>query len=346
MFVPATSFYDFEQILAPSYVELGASKDEEYRRMLNGVPYLDTKHLRGGVGVSDLDAMQARFYKSLACMTVAQMFEGRKTKLRYGQWIACMKWWCRDCGKIGGRINKRRIRKLREVVNEPESGIVIRQVVFTVPGDIAPEFMSRPAMNSLARNAQNVIKKYFPGRKCASAVQLFGDRGEFRFHPHVHVLIWEKRGCTLMLPQELLDDIREMWRRSLQGFLTRPVRVVDIHCSFANTPQKISHLLRYFTRPVPGPTHFKKMLGNIPLMHFCMNIMKGFVVIRYFNGIHRNAVRDESVIDDRQNAVGLAGEPLRLLRGETITRTVFNMLYLPHEYTILSDRLWRIDRGG
>jgi hypothetical protein len=337
------SYEDFEALLQPFYAEIEANPGVDHVDPDDVLPYLDTKKSSIGVSISALDATSNLFYKSLACFTRANKFEGAKTRKTYFKYCACSKWWCEQCGKKRGKIHKRRIQKVREKINEDLKGTVLRQIVFTIPKDAEIDFMSRAALNSLARNPERIIKQFFPGLKCLIAIQLFGDRGVLRYRPHAHVLIWEKKGCKLILSQEMLSAINEKWRRSLQGFLRRPVSVVDTHVSFVTDPRKINHRIRYVTRPCPGYEHFEEMTDDVALLNFCMNTLHGFVFIRYFNGCKRGKIHDESLTDEKKEYEGLAGEKLRFIPGGQISRIMFDMLYQPSDYTELSPGFYRIN---
>lgn len=337
------SFDEWNEILAPEYEALGASKDEEYRRLKDDLPYIYTKTSNGGVAVDDLDAATHAFYKSLACMTKARRGTEYPSGAVWFNFIRCWKWWCSICGRVGGAINKKRMRRVMSHIVPSKKGVVLRQATFTIPMEYEKQFMSRPKLNSLVRAAQKTVKEYFPGLQSVSALQLFGKRGVFRYRPHVHVLIWDEVGCKLVMPPEKLEAMKKSYRIRLEKLLNVRIPVVDVHLEFVREAARIKHRIRYVTRPMPGPKEFMKMLHDTPLLMFCMLGMKGYVFIRYFNGCKNKGIRDPTTEMDLDGIPETPDTYIRWERTAAWTRTTFNMLYSFGDYTRYGETAYRIN---
>ena len=338
----ARSFDDFDEITAPSFAEFDASLASGIIDDSEDLRYLDTLSRNGGGWIADLEAMKDKWWKSANCKLTANEFEGYTTQKKYYRFFPCLKWWCPDCGAPKGAINKKRIARILDRIGQDINQTVLRQLVFTVPEERENDFQSKAALNSLIRMAEKITKKLFPGLKCIASLHLFGDRGRFRFRPHVHILVFDLKGCRLMLPQETLDLMRERWRLALQAYMRRPVKVVDVQCSFVTEPKKINHRIRYVSRPCPGPGHYEGMKKDLPLLSFCMNTLQGFIFARYFNGCRSKKIKDDTVTDQIKETVSLAGERLIFVPNGQMSRTEFNLRYQSWDYDELSPGFFRI----
>ena len=305
---------------------------------LGSSPYLDTVSSDGG-GASQtrMDAELAEvekyeiakelWYRSLLCNRIANKFRGARTGKVYYKFMPCLRWWCDECGKRGGRINLKRMSRVLDHITLDPHNTLMRQAVFTVPAADAEAFKSRAALNSLLRMAEKIIKKRFPGLPSIAVVHLFGDKGGIRFHPHVHIITLDKRGQVLMLAPEDLEQLREQWRFALQAFLKHPVKTVNLHFSFVKERGKMIHRIRYITRPMPGPHQYHDMKKNIDLLMFCVVDMQGFIFVRYFNGSRNKAIVDPTQADEIEECRNAAGESLIFVLHGQIARAEFNKVY-------------------
>ncbi|MCJ7720191.1 MAG: hypothetical protein MUO36_01860 [Candidatus Hadarchaeum sp.] len=305
-------------------------------------PYLETETSREGRHLKLWDAIREKIHPSMLCGKFGIKGTGQTSYKRYIMFFSCRKWWCSFCGKKGGIIHNRRMSKLIDRIGGFPKGSVLRQVVFTVPEDISEVFGSRAALNSLFRMSEKIIKKIFPGLKCVAYLHLFGDKGAFRYHPHVNIHIFDKPGSLKMLPQKTLDAIREAWHQSLQDYIQRPIKIVDIHYSFQTEPGKIKHRIKYMSRPNPGPKDFSNLKRDIPLLYFCMVVLSGFMFTRYFNGCRSKGVKDASRKDDLMATAGAAGEKIDWYFQDRISRTEFDFIYLQGDYDEISPGFYRI----
>ena len=336
------SFDDIDEITVPNLDPF--TTDQVSGIIHNGleVPYLDTGTSNGG-GVAKLwQAISSKIRLSLLCGRHAVKGFGAETGCRYFNFISCRKWWCEYCGKIGGVIHKRKMARLIEIIGEDLNKILLRQFVFTVPSDVAEEFGSRKALNSLIKMAEKIIKKRYPGLKCFVYLHLFGDHGALRLHPHVNIHVSDKKGELKMLPLETLTEIQEAWRFALQAWLHRSVKVADVHYSFATEPGKIKHRIKYMSRPCPGPKEYLRLKKDIPLLYFCVVVLSGFIFIRYFNGCRSKGVKDTSRKEELKGIVGIAGEKIIWDFFDTISKAEFDFIYKPEDYAQLTLSLYRI----
>ena len=301
-------------------------------------PYLDTVSSDGGgdlqtrmdaesVEVEKIEVAKELWYRSLLCNKIANKFHGARTGRIYYKFMPCLRWWCDDCGKRGGRINLKRMSRVLDHIELDPQNIFMRQAVFTVPHADALTFKSRAALNSLLRMAEKIIKKRFPGLPSIAVVHLFGDKGGVRYHPHVHIITLDKRGQLLMLPVEDIEMMREQWRFALQAYLKHPVTTVNIHFSFVKEKGKMIHRIRYITRPMPGPHQYYEMKKDMDMLMFCVVDMQGFIFVRYFNGSRNKAVKDPTKTDEIEECQSAAGEYLIYEIHGQITRAQFNADY-------------------
>jgi len=301
-------------------------------------PYLDTVSSHGGVGVQtpvvaasdnveNLEIMKELWHRSQLCGKVANKFYGVVSGKKYYKFMPCLKWWCNDCGKKKGRINVKRTSRVLDRIKLDPKNTLMRQAVFTVPAADTAAFKSRDALGALIRMAERVIRKMFPGLPCVATLHLFGDKGGIRWHPHVHIVIIDKRGQALMLPPEFLEQMRESWRRALQAYVLHPVKTINVHISFIEEYGRMIHRIRYLTRPMPGPHHYHKLKKDLDLLYFCMVVMKGFMFVRYFNGCRMKGVKDPVPGDVVQECQGVAGEALFFVLHGQISREDFNSRY-------------------
>jgi len=305
---------------------------------LKSSPYLDTVSSDGGGAlqtrvnaesqeVENLEKLKELWYRSLLCNRVANRFHGARSGKTYYKFMPCLRWWCDDCGKRGGRINLKRMSRVLDHITLDPHNTLMRQAVFTVPAADTEVFKSRAALNSLLRMAEKIIKKRFPGLPSIAVVHLFGDKGGVRFHPHVHIVILDKRGQSLMLSIEDLEQLREQWRFALQAFVLHPVKTVNLHFSFVKERGKMVHRIRYLTRPMPGPHQYYDMKKHIELLVFCMVTMQGFIFVRYFNGSRLKSVADPTQAEEMEECRNAAGESLIFVLHGQVTREDFNSRY-------------------
>ena len=316
-------------------------------------PYLDTVSSDGGgdtqtrvVAVSEdvekLDEMANLYYRSMLCCKIANRFLGARTGMAYYKFMPCLRWWCDDCGKRGGTINlKRKARVMEHLPLDPHNTLM-RQAVFTVPHGDADKFKSRSGINALVRMSERIIKKRFPGLPSVAVPHLFGDKGGIRYHPHVHIVILDKRGQQLMLDLADLENLREQWRFALQAYVMHPVKTVNLHMSFVKEHRKQKHRIRYLTRPMPGPAQYREARKDLTMLYFLMLEMKGFIFVRYFNGSRLRHIKDPTQADEVEECQGLAGEGLIFEIHGQITREEFNSRYGVWNTDELSPGFYRV----
>ena len=299
------------------------------------------------VAVSDdvekLEELKELYYRSLLCNRVANRFYGAKTGKLYFKFMPCLRWWCDDCGKRGGRINIKRMKRVLEHIDPDPEKVFLRQAVFTVPASDAPAFMSRAGLNALIRMAEKIIRKRFPGLPSVAVLHLFGDKGGVRFHPHVHIITLAPLSSPTMLPLEDIQQMREAWRFALQAYLRHPVTTVNFHISYAKGQTKMRHRVRYLTRPMPGPHQYHDMKKDLDLLYFCAVVMKGFIFVRYFNGSRLKGIADPTEKDEIDESQTLAGESLIFVLHGQITREQFNEQYGAGDTEELSPGFYRVN---
>lgn len=339
---PRKTYEDFERItneVFKSYQEakaLGTIKDycEE--------TYLEPLTNQGG-GQEEEETEVIDYVKRFEdCNKTAIKFQGYTSLLNYWNFLSCMRWWCERCGKIKGKIHRRRMKRLMEGRMKGIDRMGLRQFIMTVPEEHREKFQSRKGLNSLFKMAVRVIKKTYPGLGIVAYMHLFGDKDAAKFNPHVNIHVVELKGTTLKLLPEDLADIKKRWRNALRAYGCKNLDTVNVHYSFTTQAHQIKHRMKYMSRPNPGPANFKPLLGNVPLLHLCVLGLKGFNFIRYYGekGIGSIDANDEKEIVDE--AESFAGEKLIYCPGETMSRTEFNLRFRKSDYDELSPGFYRI----
>ncbi len=307
-----------------------------------GRPYLDTTFYNGGGLANQID-LELFIRPAEFCRRSARRYEGAVSGRSYFNFFPCRRWWCKECGEIKGPIAKHRVANILEKINIPFDELVLRQVVFTVPEELEIEFFSKDALNSLMKMTEKIIKKFFPKKQSYAVLHSFGDRGNFRFRPHVHILVVEKKGCKLLLPDETMQKIRLAWKQALTGYFRRPINNIVVHISFAARQKQKYHLLRYVLRPNPGAREAEK-LSKMPVFYLSvLTLLDGFRYIRIFNGKHDKDLDKVTDADELKGIELLAGEKLiYVLHGE-MTLTMFQMQWKDWEYEVLAPGWYRLN---
>ena len=319
----------------------------------NAAPYLDIVSSDGGGAplTPDITAleeaekllkMEDLWYKSQLCDQIACRFLGAKTGRIYFKFIPCLRWWCETCGQKGGRINIKRMSRVLDHLTIDKENTILRQAVFTVPGKERIHFKTRPALNALIRMAEKIIKKRFPDLPSVAALHLFGDKGGTKWHPHVHIVSIDKRGCRLQLTEAGLAEIREEWRFALQAYVLHPVKAANVHLSYVKEYGRILQRIRYLTRPMPGPVQYNALKSDIKLLMFCMIDMQGYIFVRYFNGARLKHIEDPTKDDEIEECSSVAGENLVYMLHGHISRKTFNDEYGPWNAEELSPGFYRV----
>jgi len=319
----------------------------------NSGPYLDTVSSDGGGAplthsittlekAEKLLKMEDLWYKSQLCDQVACQFLGATTGRKYFKFIPCLRWFCEECGKKGGRINIKRMSRVLDRLTLDKANTVLRQAVFTVPGNERVHFRTRPALNALIRMAERIINKRFPDLPSIATLHLFGDKGGTRWHPHVHIISIDRRGCRLQLSPEELAGIREEWRFALQAYVLHPVKVANVHLSYVKEYGRILQRIRYLTRPMPGPVQYNALKTDIDLLMFCMVDMQGYIFVRYFNGARRKKIEDPTRDEEVEECKNIAGENLVYMLHGHISRKNFFAEYGPWNADELSPGFYRV----
>lgn len=160
--------------------------------------------------------------------------------------VYCYRIDCPDCGGKGGRVHKRRARKMDRIMKYKS----LRQLVFTVPEKYWDRFRSRKGLNALRRIIRRVVEKHFPGKGKIYYLHLRGDK-DGRFKPHWNVHVLEGSEVYLKLSGGELREIKEQYKRGLEGFLRERVDVVDVNYSFvyATEVRKKRHRIKYMSDP-------------------------------------------------------------------------------------------------
>ncbi|MBA7564466.1 hypothetical protein ES708_06129 [subsurface metagenome] len=292
--------------------------------------------------VEKLEEMRELWWRSHLCSKIANQFYGAKTGTIYGSFMPCLRWWCDSCGKKGGRINLKRLARVRKALKLDLNDILMRQAVFTVPDRERWLFLSPKALSALMRMSERIIKKQFPGLKCVAALHLFGDKGGIRYHPHVHILIFDKRGQPFMLPVEDINRMREQWRYALEKYVKHPVKTINWNLSFIKQPEKMLHRISYLTRPMPGPAQYHGLGRDLNFLYFLTVKMRGFMFIRYFNGCRMKGIPDPTKADEEKEVQTLAGESLIFIPHSQVTREGFDALYGFRGYDELAPGFYRV----
>jgi hypothetical protein len=272
-----------------------------------GLPYVHIKmqtpiSIPGEVPKFDLED---EINRSKRCRKAAAVLLEPKTTDIYYSVLHCMKFWCERCGGKRGflhkrrkgytyrKINRGRLPKGKEEIIAASDGWNVRQFVFTVPEKDRYLFHSWDGLNKLSGVVRRVIRDSFPGSRVQAAIQLTGDKNLLKFHPHVHVLIFYRKGeiGRARLAPAVLDAIKNRYARGLRRLGCSGVRGpdeeingkrVDVHYNFATTPAQVLHLINYITRPM-SQAHLEAWQGSEAgqgMIDLCVQELKGFQYLR------------------------------------------------------------------
>lgn len=306
----------------------------------NPYPELNTQN-RGGRVV--YDSLESEISKALQCDKTAIKLLGVLSGLDYYKFISCMKWFCEKCGSKDGRIHKKRLSGILGRLNDILEEIDLRQFVFTVPESWRCMFESRKAINSLIKMVEKIIKEKYPGKRCIAYFHAFGDKDRNKYNPHVNIHVIEDKGQELRLDKNELDDLKNRFKRALIGFGCRGEEKMNVWYQFYKSKFKILHKLKYMARPCPGYINFPFVRRSKKLSNLFVLEMKGFCYIRYFNGFAYCKQKDVDRKEEIKEAESLAGEPLKFIKDGEISKSVFDMKYMPWDYEKLSDTFYRIN---
>lgn len=339
----APSFEEFERQTAGIFQQYSEDITSGNLSDSDDYLYLETLSSHGGgldKFIADIEYLQ---YRARGCAQIGIKFKGATTGKDYRKFLNCMRAWCRKCGAVGGPIHKKRMAHIIEKVGLGVEMGIVYNLTFTVNEADRYLFQSRAGENSLIRMAQKITKEEQPGRGSMAALHLFGNKYPGKFHPHVETLTFDSPGAKFVLSKKTLERINKRWQKALRGFGCRSVRPGSVHYSFATTPEKIRHKLKYVTRPCPGPENYEAIKGDVALSRFVWVEMNGFMYIRYFNGYRNKKNKNEQVKEVVKECCSAAGEKLIYVPNDVMTRSEFNLRYMPWEYEKLGDGLYRIN---
>lgn len=152
--------------------------------------------------------------------------------------------------------------------------VVVRHLIFTVPEDLRRTFFFvRINLNDLFHIVKGVLKRHFGvkiGKRkrkkgtepiyrlddgAIAVLHLFGGESP-SYHPHIHVLLFERRGNGIKcrLSPEQLRNLRESYRKALRTLLLRSVPKTVVHHRYASSPAAIKRLIRYVCTPFDPDT--------------------------------------------------------------------------------------------
>ena len=339
-----TTFEEFEAITADVFESYQKAKAAGTLKEYYQEAYLEPLTDEGG-GSEDQETEVVDYIKKFeVCGKAAIKFEGYTSRLDYWNFLSCVRWWCKKCGAIGGKMHKRRMKRLVEGRLKSIDRMGLRQIILTVPESDRIKFQTRKGLNSLFKMAAKTIRKVCPGLGLVAYMHMFGDKDPGKFNPHINIHVIELKGTTLKLYPEDLADIKKRWRKALCGYGCKDLSTVNVHYSFTDKVNLIKHRMKYMSRPNPGPENFEPLMKNIPLLHLCVIGLRGFNFIRYYGGKGIEKIEDNSVTDFMNEVENAAGEKLIFCPGETMSRTEFSLRYRKGDYDELSPGFYRIKK--
>ena len=342
--IPSPSFQNFEKATSESFSSYQKAKATGTLKEFCSEPYLEPLTNHGGGVVEQETEIVTYVNRFRGCGKTAQKLEGYISRLDYWGFITCKKWFCDSCGKKGGTIHRRRMKRLMEGRMKSIDKQGLRQIICTIPIGEREKFQSRRGISSLYRMAVKAVRSVLPGAKMVVYVHLFGDKDPGKFNPHVNIHVLEAKGTRLTLYPEDLAEIKKRWRWALQGYGCGSMDMVNVHYSFTDDVNRIKHRIKYMSRPNPGPENFKPLMKNIPLLHLCVIDLKGFNFIRYYGPRASEAIDVDLPEDDINESERFAGEKLIFCPGETMSRTEFDLRYRKDDYDELSPGFYRIKK--
>jgi hypothetical protein len=214
------------------------------------------------------------------------------------QKIRCGKPNCPECGVRGGYIEKRRKKRMKDILNRKYEikDMSFQSLVFTVPADARVELLSRYRINDFMHLTKKVVESEFPDVDRFAVFHAFGDREPGVFKPHNNEVIVRRRGEILRLSLEKLESIKARYRAGLSILLARDVGLVDVHYSFKITDKAVCHHIKYLCRPVPSYDDFECM-SRLNKKLFIIN-MRGFQYVRYSKSWGKISAELEPIVSE------------------------------------------------
>jgi len=175
--------------------------------------------------------------------------------------ILCSKEYCADCGKDGSPIHATRINRWNPKVralNEKAVGVI----VVTIPEELRQEFTYPGYLSNFRTALKNKLKalghdrglmrwhlfgdcKECKGRGCLTC---FNTGAGTTYKPHLNIIIrggFIKDIYNSQFYSELQQFLKIYFKRR-HGFSSD--KKLNLHYSYKNTPEKISHIVKYITR--------------------------------------------------------------------------------------------------
>lgn len=229
-----------------------------------------------------------------------------------------------------------RLRRLYEMWGPITQQSAARQTTFTVPESERYLFQKQSGPSSLHHMVKRIMAKVLPDEPVVQAFQAFGDKDPAKWHPHVHCVTQPALGATLKLTPEKLKLLNDFWKKALKGYGCRIEGEVVVHYNYARGVERVKHMLRYLTRPCPGPVNAAALADNPDLLYFLTDTLHRFKWIRYYRWPKQVVDDVDGSIDDLKGMEKLAGEKIDWDYYTVVNHKCFDMQYVPGEYKELS----------
>jgi len=286
----------------------GSQGELVFEDLLPEVPYLDSQAWTGGVeddvfpdeseSYSEADDYNRELGIVHACQHTSVILSTDEFD-DYFHPLDCRRAWCPICGGKNGRVHKARKRAIRKRIDIEKNHL--RYFVFTVPEKYRMIFKSRDGLNQLFKGVRGIVKKYLGQSKGAVAsVHLYGDKDKGKFNPHINVLIPESLSVKLKISPEMLDEIKNSWRRSLIGMGCVGCEVVDVFYEFRLKQAHKGHVIKYVVRPTWDSETLDLVDDDEKI--FLVLRLKGFQYLRFWGDL-ANCKYREGVMETLKEAI-------------------------------------------
>lgn len=320
---------------------------DEYHTKKRWLSYVHRIAKRGGVERNiekEKEEIEKELRKSKICGKYGLKFWAPVSDTNYYKWLHCMRFWCRECGKKDGRIHKRRVARVINIIEKKPCGIdeiALGQFVFTIPEEWRGSFLYKDVIGSYLDMVRRLVKKQYPDKEFLLTLHLFTDEGVF--HPHANVLVIRSKKDDLFISKDEIERVRQKYTRGLRGlgFYGQEHKLV-INYKIKRTKSKIYHSIKYMCRPCPSYEDLGSIMQSHELQYLTMVDLKGFNFIRHCGKKEEKEIKD--INETTKELCSIAGEYIKLVE-IGVERKHFNMMYMPWDYEEISDGFYRIKKG-
>jgi hypothetical protein len=161
--------------------------------------------------------------------------------------LHCKNELCPTCGAKNSSVHKRRVR--RAATRLLWNGL-LGYFVFTIPAKISESRPSKETINTLTKEAWQIVKKEFETPGGLSRIHMMGDQPE-KLRIHINflfpLLTADNRG---MISKEKIEKVRDLWTETLNRLFQLDLKESNFKYKFADKTGKKIHKIKYVLRPI------------------------------------------------------------------------------------------------